>query len=65
MQMTHSGKVLVIDNDPERAAALAGLVTGAGFTADVTTDVTNSTQSLSDASDLDVILCELDLEGVS
>ena len=23
MQMTHSGKVLVIDNDPERAAALA------------------------------------------
>ncbi|MEQ8263604.1 SpoIIE family protein phosphatase [Pseudohaliea sp.] len=65
MQMTHSGKVLVIDNDPERAEALAGLVTGAGFTADVTTDVTNSTQSLSDASDLDVILCELDLKGVS
>ncbi len=65
MQMTHSGKVLVIDDDRERAEALAGLVDRAGFAADIATDVTNTTQSLSDASDLDVVLCELDLDGLS
>ena len=65
MQMTHSGKVLVIDDDRERAEALAGLVGRAGFAADIATDVTNATQSLSDASDLDVVLCELDLDGLS
>jgi phosphoserine phosphatase RsbU/P len=65
MQMTHSGKVLVIDDDRERAEALAGLVGRAGFAADIATDVTNATQSLSEASDLDVVLCELDLDGLS
>jgi serine phosphatase RsbU (regulator of sigma subunit) len=65
MHMTHSGTVLVVDNDSARAAALASLVEGAGFTTTTTADLTNSSQSLSDASDLDVILCELDLDGVS
>jgi serine phosphatase RsbU (regulator of sigma subunit) len=63
MQMTHSGRVLVIDDDSVRARRLAELVRGAGFIAEITADVANAPQSLSDASDLDVILCDLDLEG--
>lgn len=63
--MTATGNVLVIDDDPARAEALAQLVSSRGFNVQVVTDVNNSEFSLGTNSELDVILCELDLKGVS
>lgn len=63
--MASSGSVLVVDDDKDRAEALADLVASAGFTTQVITDVSNSTYSLGSNSDLDVILCELNLKDVS
>ena len=63
--MTANGNVLVVDDNPARANALAELVESGGFDTRVVTDVNNSTYSLGASSDLDVILCELDLKGVS
>jgi len=63
--MAASGNVLVIDDDPARAEALAKLVSSRGFNTQVVTDVNNSEFSLGTSSELDVILCELDLKGVS
>jgi serine phosphatase RsbU (regulator of sigma subunit) len=63
--MASNGSVLIVDDDPARAAALAELVSSAGFKTQVVTDVNNSTYSLGSGSDLDVILCELDLKDVS
>jgi len=63
--MASSGNVLIVDDDPARANALAELVSSAGFETRVVNDVNNSTYSLGSSSDLDVILCELDLKGVS
>jgi serine phosphatase RsbU (regulator of sigma subunit) len=63
--MAASGNVLVIDDDPARAEALAKLVSSRGFNTQVVTDVNNSEFSLGTNSELDVILCELDLKGVS
>jgi serine phosphatase RsbU (regulator of sigma subunit) len=63
--MASSGNVLVIDDNPSRAQALAERVSAAGFHTDVVTDLVNSDYSLSGNSDLDVILCELDMKGVS
>jgi serine phosphatase RsbU (regulator of sigma subunit) len=63
--MASNGSVLVVDDDPARAAALVELVSSAGFKTQVVTDVNNSTYSLGSSSDLDVILCELDLKDVS
>ncbi len=57
--------MLVIDDDPERAWDLAQLVESAGFNTEVITDVNNSEYSLGPDSDLDVILCEMDLKDVS
>jgi serine phosphatase RsbU (regulator of sigma subunit) len=63
--MTANGNVLVVDDDPDRANALAELVASGGYETRVVTDVNNSTYSLGANSELDVILCELDLKGVS
>ena len=63
--MTSAGNVLVIDDNVSRAEALAAIVSTAGYHVEVVTDVLNATFSLSTSSDLDVILCELDLKGVS
>ncbi len=63
--MATNGNVLVIDDDPARAEELAALVTSAGFHTQVVTDVNNTEFSLGTNSDLDVILCELDLKDVS
>jgi serine phosphatase RsbU (regulator of sigma subunit) len=63
--MAPSGNVLVIDDDLARANELAELVRAGGFHTEVVTDVNNSHYSLATNSDLDVILCELDLKGVS
>ena len=63
--MASNGNVLVIDDNPSRAEALAELVSEAGFHTEVVTDVLNHTYSLSTNSTLDVILCELDIKGLS
>ena len=63
--MASNGSVLVIDDDPARGVALADFVASAGFTTQVVTDVNNSSYSLSSDSDLDVILCGLDLKDIS
>ena len=63
--MPAKGKVLVIDDDPLRAGTLAQLVSSAGFTTTVVTDVMSTQFFLGVDSDFDVVLCELDLEGVS
>jgi sigma-B regulation protein RsbU (phosphoserine phosphatase) len=63
--MASSGNILIVDHDPARADALAEVVSSAGFETRVVTDVNNAPYSLGSNSDLDVILCELDLEGVS
>jgi sigma-B regulation protein RsbU (phosphoserine phosphatase) len=63
--MANSGNVLVIDDDAARAQALADTLHEQGYHAEIVTDVNNSNYSLGTNSDLDVILCELDLKGVS
>jgi len=63
--MAAKGKVLVIDDDPARAETLARLVSSAGFTTTVVTDVMNTQFFLGIDSEFDVVLCELELEGVS
>ncbi|WP_241505766.1 PP2C family protein-serine/threonine phosphatase [Parahaliea mediterranea] len=63
--MASNGNVLVIDDDRGRAEGLADIVESAGFHVDVVSDVNNSTYSLAGSSDLDVILCEMDMNGVS
>ena len=65
LSMASNGNVLVVDDDPARAGELAELVESAGFTTEVVTDVNNSHYSLGASSDLDVILCEMDLKDVS
>ncbi|MFK8048069.1 MAG: SpoIIE family protein phosphatase [Halioglobus sp.] len=62
--MAAKGNVLVIDDNGPRAASLSKLVSEFGYQVNVVTDVVNSSFSLSTNSDLDVILCELDLKGV-
>ncbi|MEH6582530.1 MAG: SpoIIE family protein phosphatase [Halioglobus sp.] len=63
--MASTGNVLVIDDNASRAEALAQIVSAAGYHVEMVTDVVNSNYSLGTNSDLDVILCELDLKGVS
>jgi sigma-B regulation protein RsbU (phosphoserine phosphatase) len=63
--MASNGNVLIIDDDMDRARGLVAIVEAAGFDADIVNDVSNSTYSLAGSSDLDVILCEMDLRGVS
>lgn len=63
--MAAKGNVLVIDDVPARAEALAQLVSSAGFTTTVVTDVSRPGISLGTDSEWDVVLCELDLQGVS
>ncbi len=63
--MPANGNILVIDDDPARARELADIVTAAGYHVEVVTDLIHSDYSLSTKSDLDVILCELDMKGVS
>ena len=63
--MAAKGNVLVIDDVPARAEELAQLVSSVGFTTTVITDVTDTGISLGIDSEFDVVLCELDLKGVS
>ncbi len=63
--MASNGNLLIVDDQPERAGEMAEFLVSAGFDVNVVTDVANSSYSLGASSDLDVILCELDLQGVS
>ena len=63
--MNRIGKVLVIDDNPTRAEELARLSENAGFATQTLTDVKNARLSLGSDSELDVILCEMDLEDLS
>ena len=63
--MASTGSVLVVDDNVSRAEALAELVSAFGYHTEVVTDVVNSNYSLAENSTLDVILCELDIKGVS
>jgi len=60
-----NGNVLIVDDHPDRAAAMADFLSSSGFHAQVVTDVSNTTYSLGGDSELDVILCELDLKDFS
>ena len=63
--MAKNGKVLVLDDNAPRAEALAELVSAAGYSVQLITNLDNTNYSLAENSELDVILCELDLKGVS
>ncbi len=63
--MAVKGNVLVIDDVPARTELLVRFVSGAGFATTVITDVNSTGFSLGTDSEFDVVLCELDLQGVS
>ena len=60
-----NGNVLIVDDNPDRAAAMASFLSSSGYQTQVVTDVTTTAYSLGADSDLDVILCELDLRDFS
>ncbi len=57
--MAYSGKVLVIDEDADRAATLAGLTSSAGFTTSVARSLDGANTDLDEASVWDVVLCDV------
>ena len=57
--MTYSGKVLVIDDDPDRGGELAGLAASAGFTTSLVRSLDSAGAGLGAGSDWDVVLCEV------
>ena len=63
--MAAKGNVLVIDDVSSRAEALAQLVRAAGYDTTVVTDINTTEFALGIDSQFDVVLCELDLRGVS
>lgn len=65
MTASSRGNVLIIDDHPDRADAMAKFLSTSGFHTQVVTDVGNSAFSLGPDSELDVILCELDLKDFS
>jgi serine phosphatase RsbU (regulator of sigma subunit) len=60
-----NGKVLIIDDQPARAKALADFLADNGFQVQMVADVSSYAHSLGEDSELDVILCELDLKDFS
>jgi len=60
-----NGNVLVIDDQISRAQNLAELLASHGFDCQVVTDVTNTAYSLGWDSEVDVVLCELELRDFS
>ncbi len=59
------GYVLVIDDNVARGDDLAGLLRDAGYHVDMLYDPVGAGYELSTDPDLDVVLCEMHLEGVS
>lgn len=60
-----NGNLLVIDDRAPRAQGLADMLASHGFECQVVTDVANTTYNLGWDSEVDVILCELDLRDIS
>lgn len=63
--MNSKGNLLVVDDQLARANALEELLVAAGYTVTLVTDVEHSDYSLGGDSELDVVLCELNLEDFS
>lgn len=63
--MTSKGTLLIVDDQPERAQALSELLTGAGYSIRLITDYEHAEYSLGTDSELDVVLCELNLKDIS
>lgn len=63
--MASKGSLLVVDDQPERAKALADDLAAANYSVQVVTDVGNTDFSLGASSELDVIVCEMKLQEVS
>jgi sigma-B regulation protein RsbU (phosphoserine phosphatase) len=59
------GNILIVDDHADRAAAMADFLTTSGFQTTTVTEVSTSAYSLGGDSELDVILCELDLKDFS
>jgi len=57
--MAYSGKVLVIDEDADRGATLAGLAASAGFTTSVAPSLESADTNLGESSVWDVLLCDI------
>ena len=57
--MAYSGKVLVIDDNLDRASELADLASSAGFTTSVATSIDSNGSPLGEGSDFDVVLCDV------
>lgn len=57
--MAYSGKVLVIDEDSDRGATLAGLAASAGFTTSVARSLDGTQTDLDEGSVWDVVLCDV------
>lgn len=59
------GTALVVDHDVTRLEALAALVADMGFIPEKYTDPNAAREYLHSRPDLDVILCEMDMEGLT
>ena len=59
------GNLLIIDDEGARARVLADRLSVHGFDSQIVTDVANTAYSLGWDSDVDVILCELELKNFS
>ncbi len=59
------GNILIVDDHSDRAAAMADFLSSSGYQNQIVTNVSTSTYSLGGDSELDVILCELDLRDFS
>lgn len=57
--MAYSGKVLVIDDDPDRASELASLTASAGFSSSVAGSRDVPVANFGEGSDWDVVLCDV------
>ncbi|MFV0278298.1 MAG: PP2C family protein-serine/threonine phosphatase [Parahaliea sp.] len=62
--MASKGNVLVIDDDPGRARAMAALVDMAGFHVDVANELSEETYARLRSPDLDATVCEMSINGV-
>jgi sigma-B regulation protein RsbU (phosphoserine phosphatase) len=59
------GNVLIIDDRADRAEKMANFLHSAGYQTTVVTDVAHTQYSVGPDSELDVVLCELDLKDFS
>lgn len=63
--MAREGHLLIIDDNVERAAPLVDLLVEQGYAIDLISDLASADISLSMATNLDLVICEVSLDGVS